>query len=293
MTGHGTDTGADTGADTGLDLDALAEAYERGLTAEKAGDTGAATAAYRDCLALDPEDRGGVAVRLATLGAAPTPDRAPPAYVATLFDQHADSFEMTLVHSLGYAIPDVIAEAIDRAGLLPSGGRFARALDLGCGTGLVGEAMEDMVAVIEGVDLAEEMIAIADEKEIYASFVVGDAEAACRAADQAAYDLIVAADVLPYLGTVDGLFGAVAHALAPGGVFAFSTETLPEAAFGDAAYCVGPAHRFAHRAEAVKQALTIAGLEVRNVEPAVIRYETGVPVPGHVCLAMRRVLAGA
>ncbi|MEO0760608.1 MAG: efflux RND transporter permease subunit, partial [Pseudomonadota bacterium] len=129
-----------------VDLDALETAYEEGLAAEKAGDAEGAAWHFRHCLALDPDDRGGAAVRLAALGLGPVPERAPPAYVATLFDQHAESFEMTLVHSLGYAIPEAIAEALAVAGLGP----FARGVDLGCGTGLVGEALEGRAtAVVE------------------------------------------------------------------------------------------------------------------------------------------------
>ncbi|MBU1176793.1 MAG: tetratricopeptide repeat protein, partial [Alphaproteobacteria bacterium] len=65
--------------------EALAEAYNRGLAAEKAGDIDGAVAAYREALALDPNDPGGLAVRLAALGAGPTPSAASPAYVELLF----------------------------------------------------------------------------------------------------------------------------------------------------------------------------------------------------------------
>ncbi|MEL6265215.1 MAG: methyltransferase [Pseudomonadota bacterium] len=266
-----------------VDLDALETAYEEGLAAEKAGDAEGAAWHFRHCLALDPDDRGGAAVRLAALGLGPVPERAPPAYVATLFDQHAESFEMTLVHSLGYAIPEAIAEALAVAGLGP----FARGVDLGCGTGLVGEALEGRVAAMDGVDLAEEMLALADEKEVYDALYAGDAVAFLENAVPGCYDLAVAADVLPYLGALEPFLAAAAQALAPGGVLALSTETLGEAAFAGRPYAVGPAQRFAHAPGALRAGLAAAGFSVLRFEPATIRWETGVPVPGHLVLARR------
>ncbi|MEO1775872.1 MAG: methyltransferase domain-containing protein [Pseudomonadota bacterium] len=262
------------------DLDALAEAYERGLAAEKAGQTEAAAEAYRACLALDPEDRGGAAVRLASLGLGPAPERAPPAYVATLFDQHADSFEMTLVHALGYAIPDVIADRLVDLDLGP----FRRGLDLGCGTGLVAEAMEGRVTAWDGVDLAEEMLALAEEKELYAGLYVGDAEAFVTEDLPASYDLIVAADVLPYLGALEPLIESAGRALAPGGVIALSTEA--GAAGGD--WGVGPHQRFWHDPAYVTRLLAASGIVMRAVTPETIRDERGVPVPGHLLIGAKR-----
>lgn len=66
-----------------IDEEALAEAYNRALTLEKAGDVDAAVKAYQDVLAIDPEDHGGAAVRIAAMGRAkrrrkrPTPTSKP------------------------------------------------------------------------------------------------------------------------------------------------------------------------------------------------------------------------
>ena len=55
-------------------------------------DDAAFRARDRECL--------GASVRLAAMGRAPAPDAAPPAYVATLFDQNAASFDDMLVDQL-------------------------------------------------------------------------------------------------------------------------------------------------------------------------------------------------
>ena len=260
--------------------DPLAEAYERGLAAEKTGDAAGAAAAYQEVLRLDPEDHGGVAVRLAGLGKGAVPDRAPPAYVATLFDQHAEVFDAMLVDDLGYAVPMMLREQIDRIGLGP----FPRMLDLGCGTGLSGESLADRAGHITGVDLSEGMVEIADEKEVYDALFLGDAEGFLAETEGPAWDLIVATDVLPYLGDLAGLVSGCARWLRPGGVLALSSETVAGMA---ADWTVGPFQRFAHREGYLTGLLTGAGLTVRHLEPITVRLNEGVPVPGHLLLAQR------
>jgi len=93
-----------------IDEDALAEAYNRALSLEKSGDFDAAARAYAEVLALDPDDHGGAAVRLASMGRGETPEKAPDAYVATLFDQHAEVFENVLVDQLGYCVPLLVRQ---------------------------------------------------------------------------------------------------------------------------------------------------------------------------------------
>ena len=264
--------------------DALAEAYERGLAAEARGDRAAAAEAFAEALRLDPEDHGGVAIRLAALALAPAPERAPPAYVATLFDQHAEVFDAMLVDQLGYHVPMLIREALQSRGLGP----FARMLDLGCGTGLSGESLHDLCAHRTGVDLSEGMLEIAHEKAVYDDLFAGDAEGFLAAAEPGArWDLIVATDVLPYLGAVEGLLRGAAARLAPGGVLAVSTETAEEAAFAGRPWIVGPSRRYAHALGALETALAGMGLATLSAERITVRFDEGRPVPGHLLLARR------
>lgn len=264
---------------TESDEDALAEAYERALALEKAGDPGAA-AAWAGVLALDPTDPGGAAVRLAALGAAPAPAKAPAAYVATLFDQHAEVFDGILVDQLEYGVPMLLRERLQTLGLGP----FGRMLDLGCGTGLAAEALEDMCGEMQGVDLAPGMIEIADEKELYVRLFVGDAELFLREASET-WDLIVATDVLPYLGEARPFLAAAAGQLAPGGLFAFSTETLP--GIGPEGWRVTPHHRFAHAPEWLDAALGAAGFAVLDLTEVMVRREQGRPIDGHLYVTRR------
>jgi predicted TPR repeat methyltransferase len=268
-----------------FDEEALAEAYDRALGLEKAGEADAAAAAYRECLALDPDDHGGVAVRLAALGRGETPPSAGDAYVATLFDQHADAFEDILVRQLGYGVPGLIAERL--AAIAP--GPYARMLDLGCGTGLAGEALADRTETRLGVDLSEGMIENCFDKGVYDQLFIGEAVGFLEDFDEdEPFDLIVAADVLPYLGDLDPLFEGAAKRMESGGVFGFSTETLSDASFGARDYMVGPNQRFHHRASYVRDRLSAHGFDTLSCEDITVRWQEGQPAPGHLVIARRR-----
>jgi len=267
----------------GPDLDALAEAYNRGLAAEHAGDIAAAVLAYREVLAIDPDDRGGVSVRLAALGEGEIPEAAPPAYVATLFDQTAERFDEILVEQLGYSVPMMLRELLDQRGVRPA----ARLLDLGCGTGLAGVSLADRARHLTGCDLSAEMVSIAYDREVYTDLYIAEAVMLLESWDEDPFDLIVATDVLPYLGAVDPLFAGVAAHLLPGGHFAFSTETLPGDAFDARGYAVGPRQRFAHAPDHLRARLKAHGLTVTALAEITVRWEDGAPVHGHLFLARR------
>jgi predicted TPR repeat methyltransferase len=259
--------------------DELADAYNTALALEKAGRLDEAADVYRRVLALDPEDHGGAAIRLASMGRGDAPVRAPEAYVETLFDQHADAFEDILVDQLGYHVPLILNEALQEH----APGPYARMLDLGCGTGLAGVALSAITHHRTGIDLSANMIDIAGENDLYDELYVGDAVAFVEEIeDEAPWDLIVATDVLPYLGDVQALFSGARRVSAPDAVFAFSTERL-DAPGGT--YAVGPHQRFHHTLAYLERELASAGFRLIHVQDITVRHEEGVPQPGHLVIA--------
>jgi predicted TPR repeat methyltransferase len=264
------------------DDDELAETYNTALALEKAGDHEAAARAYARVLELDPEDHGGAAVRLASMGKGAVPDRASEAYVETLFDQHADAFEDILVDQLGYHVPLTLRAALGEH----APGPYVRLLDLGCGTGLAGVALSDITHHRTGIDLSSRMVDIAGESDLYDELYVGDVVAFVQEIeDEAPWDLIVATDVLPYLGGVEELFAGVRRVSAPGAVFAFSTELLE----GDGqTFTVGPHQRFHHAIAYLTRELDAAGFALIHVQDITVRHEEGEPQPGHLVIAKIR-----
>ncbi|AAX74411.1 hypothetical protein P053_00793 [Brucella abortus 01-4165] len=271
--------------DKPLDQEALAEAYNRALALEKAGDFDAAAKAYEEVLQIAPDDHGGAAVRLASMGRGAVPLKAPDAYVATLFDQHAEMFDTILVDQLGYDVPLQLREM-----LLEMDDAFnaERMLDLGCGTGLSADALDDMAAHKTGVDISENMIEVAYEKGDYDALFVGEAVRFLESTEEENWDLIVATDVLPYMGELERFFAGVAEHLNSGGHFGFSSETLDDNRLAGRAFVVGDYQRFAHAQSYVRAMLDSHGMDCIRCEDITVRSEQGAPVPGHLYIARRR-----
>ncbi|WP_419909872.1 methyltransferase domain-containing protein [Hoeflea sp.] len=271
-----------------FDETAVAEAYNRGLALEKAGDRRGAAKAYRQVLDLDPDDHGGVSVRLASMGLGETPEKMPDAYVAMLFDQHADDFDDILVEQLRYCVPMQLRQLLRTH----ADKRFERVLDLGCGTGLTGIALRDCAGHLTGVDLSERIIELAYDREVYDELYVGEAvgflqEFEDENGQRPKWDLIAATDVFPYVGAIESLVSAANERLVPDGCLGFSTETLPEASFEGKPFRVGPRQRFAHAPSYLKAVLEDNGFTLEEIQQITVRLEDGEPVPGHLVLARK------
>jgi len=241
---------------------------------ELAGNKEAAITAFRRALKLDPEDRLGAGLRLARLRARKPQTMAramSPAYVRTLFDQYAGRFDRELVEALHYSGPALIAAA-----LVKTAGerRFKRVLDLGCGTGLMGEAIRGRAEQLIGVDLSENMVGAARRKQIYDRLAVADL-AYFLAAEPETFDLILAADVFVYLPDLKPVCAAVAHKLLPDGLFAFTVETHE----GDGAI-LRDTLRFAHSERHLRDAASAAGMRILLLENVATRQEQNRPVEG-------------
>jgi predicted TPR repeat methyltransferase len=152
---------------------------------------------------------------------------SPRSYVRELFDGCAESFDQNLVGNLEYNVPELLKNACVE--LVGGEHRFQRAADLGCGTGLAGVQFQGLVAQLVGVDLAEKMLVKAAERGIYDQLCCSDLGEFLAAEAGPDYDLILAADVLIYLGELEPFFRQVRQRLTPGGYLCFSTEKLAAA----------------------------------------------------------------
>ena len=136
--------------------------------------------------------------RYGALGAAPTPEAMPADYVRTLFDDYAPRFDRALVERLGYDAPERLAASLGTLGER----RFAHALDLGCGTGLMGAAIRSRVDRLTGFDLSQGMLKRAAARGVYARLAAGDVVARMETAPENGVDLVLAADLVPYIGAL-------------------------------------------------------------------------------------------
>jgi predicted TPR repeat methyltransferase len=246
----------------------LALAHARRESGDAAGAAEAAQAALARA-AAQPALAEQAGFLLAALGAAPPPARAPAGYVRELFDQFAPRFEAEL-GGLEYQTPALLAALLERAGVAPA--RRLRVLDLGCGTGLSGAALAPFARRLEGLDLSPRMLAEARKRGLYDA--LHEADLLDWLPRQAArFDLVVAADVLNYLGELAPALAAIHGALAPGGVAAFSIE-----AGEGAAYALGEGLRFRHDPAHLRG--LFAGFTLLAEDRTTLRMERGASVAG-------------
>lgn len=253
---------------------------------EKSGRKEAAVDALRHTLRLNPEDIFGASLKLALLGATDTPEQPPSVYVERLFDDYAECFDQALVEKLDYSVPEKLAALIAR---MTDGGHFRRVADLGCGTGLFGERIRARAEILEGFDLSANMLAKAEAKGIYdrlgqadLSLVPEDSGVFGALSEQRA-DLVSAADVMMYLGTLESVFVIADRLLAPGALFAFSVED----AGASGGFVLRPSLRYAHTKDYVASLCFDNGLSMIAVEHTVIRRDAGQPVAGILFLARK------
>ncbi len=210
-------------------------------------------------LALDPEDKANARFALSTLGVAPLP-RLADAEVRGIFDAYADKFDHDLRDNLEYRVPEIIAARIAGAGR-----RWPCMLDLGCGTGLCGVQMRAHVDRLIGVDLSEKMLRKAQTRRIYDVLQVGEAASYLERSSES-FDLMIAADVLVYIGDVTALFGAVAARLARAGEFWFSVEVSEREGVH-----ITMSRRYQHSLGYLESSARAAGLRVKHQQPTDIR----------------------
>jgi predicted TPR repeat methyltransferase len=209
--------------------------------------------------------------------------------VAGVFDGYADRFDEHLVHGLGYRIPEHLVALLLKHGVHAQGNWAV--LDLGCGTGLAGEAVVSHARRLVGIDLSANMLAKARERNIYERLVQADLLPAMRDEPSAGYDVVLAADVFVYLGRLDEVMAQAARLLSPGGAFAFSVEALealPEDKRGDGQeFVLNDKGRFAHAAPYIERLAAANGLHLLELTGVQSRLEQGVPVQGWLVLMAR------
>jgi len=205
------------------------------------------------------------------------PDRANDDYVAQTFDEFADTFDSKL-EELSYKAPELLGEALSRH----VSAKDLRILDAGCGTGLCGPYLRPLARKLEGIDLSEEMLALAKKRKLYDRLDKAELTEALQTRSER-YDVAVAADVLCYFGHLSTIFGAMASSLRSGGLFAFTLETHGKAKD----YALGISGRYTHSAKYVRNSLAGAGFDLVEGEQGQLRTEYAVPVMGLVIVARK------
>lgn len=110
-----------------------------------------------------------------------------------------------------------------------------RALDVGCGGGILAETLAAEGAVVTGIDPSEKSLAVARDHARRAGLAIdyrrGTAEELSGAGLEGTFDLVFAVDVLEHVDNLDRTVAAIARVLAPGGGLGFLTHNRTIAGF--------------------------------------------------------------
>lgn len=103
------------------------------------------------------------------------------------YDEWAEQYDEDLIESMNYVAPAIASKLL--GGQLEA--EEVRILDAGCGTGLVGQCLNEQgYKFIDGLDYSNSMLIKADEKKVYRQLLQGDLTAKLNIPDKV-YDAVI------------------------------------------------------------------------------------------------------
>lgn len=252
---------------------AIAQFIHHALHALHEGKLKEAIEYYHQVLKIQP-DNPLAGFHLSALKGDNSYSSAPPRFVANLFDHYSQHYDVHLKEILHYQVPQELYKQV-----APRLGSHVNCIvDLGCGTGITGEMFASHATTLVGVDLAQSMLEQAAKKACYTHLHCEDAVHYLNQSPDL-FDLILAADMLVYIGDLSPLFKSASQALAPQGIFAFSIEVSH-----NENYTLLPTARFAHHPQYIKQLAQQWGFTLLKSHHCTLRTQAGKTVDGEIIL---------
>eukprot|EP01025_Chloroclados_australasicus_P008984 TRINITY_DN13385_c1_g1_i1.p2 TRINITY_DN13385_c1_g1~~TRINITY_DN13385_c1_g1_i1.p2 ORF type:complete len:402 (+),score=35.67 TRINITY_DN13385_c1_g1_i1:80-1285(+) len=251
--------------------------------------------------------------------------RCPKIVVSQLFDAYADTFDEHLTQRLQYHTPQAMQQILQKYVQQTSVDKWKKCVDLGCGTGLMGPILRQFVEILIGIDLSQGMLNKARQRGCYDFVFLDDVtnfleqcklqvdllrstsdngkelETGASSCSSHLFDLLVAADVVVYLGNLHPLLQSARAASRVGSVFIFSTELLSlhcDLNYNDRTtgntdddsghqvsylnYQLQRTGRYSHSESYVCKCAQNCGWNVISVDNAIIRHNKDAPVEGQI-----------
>jgi predicted TPR repeat methyltransferase len=186
---------------------------------------------------------------------------------ALLFDSFAPTYEATMNRIRYNVLDEVKSLAICFDGKI---------LDLGCGTGLLGQTFKNNNNAFVGVDVSAKMLELAAQKNVYEKLIQNDIETYLKE-NTDLYAMAAALDVLNYFREPERLFS-----LLKGTPFLFTVE---KAMKDEGQGCRLPNGRYRHSAAYIREQLQQNGYRQILEHDLTLREENGVPVEGTLFFA--------
>ena len=203
-------------------------------------------------------------------------------YIKDVFDAYSTDFEDHLVNTLGYQahqqLHELYTQHFTKSNL--------RIMDLGCGTGLCGALFRPLAQYIIGIDLSQGMLEEAKKKNIYDNLILSELVSALSNEYQT-QDLLIAADVLIYVGALESLFGAAKHALKDHSHLLFSVESMKGHGLK-----LDSSGRYKHSKSYIEDLCEEHHFKITAAEEVVIRTESQRPVYG-INFLLEKTASGA
>jgi predicted TPR repeat methyltransferase len=248
-----------------------------------------------ECIDLNPAHSQAPFMLAAITGA--TPDQAPSDYVSALFDHYCSSgYESHMVDTLQYSVPRIIRDAVQRAieqsplsESIASSISGGSVVDLGAGTGLCSRELKVSgiceSSVFTGCDLSASMVAEAAKIGLYTDLAVADCVSYLSTLKSSSCNLVVAGDVLVYIGDLRALFDEIGRVLNDSGMFVATIESIEDVV--DAGidktrdYVLHKELRYAHSLSYIRSLAAGVGLRVALEEKVGLRVQDSVKVLGY------------
>jgi len=205
-------------------------------------------------------------------------EKATKEYIEDYFDSASDYFDEHLQNNLNYKLPKEIL-SLTSSYLKQTN----KVLDLGCGTGLVAKELATLKCEIDGVDLSSKMLEIAKKKDVYSKLYQQDIYEFLLSTENRTYDMVSAADLFIYIGSLEAIFIEVSRILKDGGIFVFSTQT------GDKDFSLLKTGRFAQSENYITKIAKNSGFIEMMKNRVVIREEIGDDEIGFLWLFSKKI----
>lgn len=219
-------------------------------------------------VAVNPHDASSQHMLRAITGDQTNPETCPQ-YAANLFNNYALYYDQHVSQQLAYALPQHIKRILGQLNIID----IEKALDLGCGTGLCGEVLCNITKKLHGIDIAPKMLEQAKKKHIYGQLTQADLLEFIQQ-DYQHYQLILAADVLPYIGDLENLLKNINHRLTMQGYFIFTVEISE-----NKPWQLLISGRFSHQKDYIEALLNKYKFIIVHKEQVIARLQNKQPVP--------------
>lgn len=233
---------------------------------------------FKNTISLNPNNKTAIHMLAALTGDRPI--QAPKKYIIDLFDQYAAYYENHVQQTLKYNLPMTFRNLYAKYATINTA---KNALDVGCGTGLCGLYFRDATVNLIGVDISRNMLLQA-KKYSYDLLIEGDLQKGSILAEDY-FDLIIAADLLPYFGDLTHIFQQFKLWFKKNNasnLLIFNIELNENPKIKD--YYLQSSGRYAHNVDYIQQIARTLDFQIIETNKQTIRMQNNQPLIGLIFL---------